>query len=483
MVYVRDGTEQLLLARDSRPQMHSMTSSATEKTHAATKGTGRREHAETGWRLLELRDLRWLWTGQAISQIGEGLNKVALLYLVYNLTNSTLMTTVIGVLQTLPPLILGPILGVYIDRFPKKWLMMGADTCRAGLALIIPLLYAANALTLPRVYIVVFLMAVVTTVFSPALSSTVPLIVERTQLTAANALVASTAMIGMLVGPAVSGLGIATVGMQVVLYVSSATFVLSVLSLSRLHLKQSRSQRAEKRKGGSFFKRLKGRLALCVCGAPHHCRICLSRIVLQLGIKRVRLLTSRVCREGTTRRGEDARVAVVGLWSRHGRRIDYAGVQPTAPRHDTVAAHCRHHGDWRRGEFHPGRNSSTRTIHCPRCSDRRRTRRVHFNRLGHAPGNGAGKAERPHLLHFQHRSHVCQHDRHGGLWMGDRSPWPADQPTRHGSDLLADGSSLTGAMEIWRCESSEIRIRSARPSPGLLRPSYSLLRPLHSRLT
>jgi len=233
-----------------------MSSAAVGKTQSDSHGSGQ-DKPDTGWRLLKLRDLRWLWMGQAISQIGEGLNKVALLYLVYNLTNSTLMTTVIGVLQTVPPLILGPVLGVYIDRFPKKWLMMGADTCRAGLALIIPLLYAANALTLPRVYIVVFLMAVVATIFGPALSSTVPLIVERAQLTAANALVASTAMIGMLVGPAVSGLGIATVGMQAVLYVSSGTFVLSVLSLSRLHLKQSRSQEARQRKGGSFSKDLK----------------------------------------------------------------------------------------------------------------------------------------------------------------------------------------------------------------------------------
>ncbi|HKN87338.1 MAG TPA: MFS transporter, partial [Nitrospiraceae bacterium] len=233
-----------------------MSSAAAGKTQSESHGS-HQDKPDTGWRLLKLRDLRWLWMGQAISQIGEGLNKVALLYLVYNLTNSTLMTTVIGVLQTVPPLILGPVLGVYIDRFPKKWLMMGADTCRAGLALIIPILYAANALTLPRVYIVVFLMAVVATVFGPALSSTVPLIVERAQLTAANALVASTAMIGMLVGPAVSGLGIATVGMQVVLYVSSGTFVLSVLSLSRLRLKQSAAQRAEKRTGGSFLKDLK----------------------------------------------------------------------------------------------------------------------------------------------------------------------------------------------------------------------------------
>nr|MBA3754450.1 MFS transporter [Nitrospira sp.] len=234
-----------------------MASSVTAKTHAGTKDVNRGEHAATGWRLLKLRDLRWLWISQAISQIGEGLNKVALLYLVYNLTNSTLMTTVIGVLQTLPPLFLGPVLGVYIDRFPKKWIMMGVDALRAGLALIIPLLYAADALTLPRVYVVVFFMAVVSTVFGPALSATVPLIVDRTQLTAANALMASTAMIGMLVGPAVSGLGIATVGMEVVLYVSSATFVLSVLSLSQLHLKQPPSQQAANQTHGSFSKDLK----------------------------------------------------------------------------------------------------------------------------------------------------------------------------------------------------------------------------------
>jgi DHA3 family macrolide efflux protein-like MFS transporter len=210
----------------------------------------------TGWRLLTIPDFRWLWLGQAVSQIGEGLNKVALLYLVYEVTGSTLMMTVIGVLQTLPPLLLGPLLGVYVDRLPKKWMMMGADALRAALALIIPVLYAVHAFTLPRTYVVVFLMALVATVFSPALSSTVPLIVGPTQLTAANAWVASTAMIGMLVGPAISGLGIATVGMQVVLYVSSATFALSVLSLSQLRLKQAQApQGSNSRK--TFLKDLR----------------------------------------------------------------------------------------------------------------------------------------------------------------------------------------------------------------------------------
>ncbi|HET7058003.1 MAG TPA: MFS transporter [Nitrospiraceae bacterium] len=211
----------------------------------------------TGWSLLKIRDLRWLWTAQAISQIGEGLNKVALLYLVYHLTQSTLKMTVIGVLETLPPLIVGPLLGVYVDRFPKKRIMMAVDGTRAGLALIIPLLYAADALALTTLYVVVFVMALVGTVFGPALSATIPLIVERNQFTAANALVGMTAMMGMLVGPAVSGLGIATVGIQVVLYVSSGTFLLSVLSLSRLRLTGRQSQASQRRSRNTFSNELK----------------------------------------------------------------------------------------------------------------------------------------------------------------------------------------------------------------------------------
>jgi MFS transporter, DHA3 family, macrolide efflux protein len=215
------------------------------------------ETSATRWSLLKIRDFRWLWTAQAISQIGEGLNKVALLYLVYHLTQSTLKMTVIGVLETLPPLIVGPLLGVYVDRFPKRRIMMAVDGSRAGLALIIPFLYAADALNLIALYVVVFIMALVGTVFGPALSATVPLIVERSQFTAANALVGMTAMMGMLVGPAMSGLGIATVGIQVVLYVSSGTFLLSVLSLSRLRLKGRESQTSQRRSGHTFSNELK----------------------------------------------------------------------------------------------------------------------------------------------------------------------------------------------------------------------------------
>jgi MFS family permease len=184
-----------------------------------------------GWELLKTRDFALLFAGQTISQIGDSLNKVALLWFVYELTGSALKMTVIGLLQTLPPLVLGPVIGVYLDRFRKKPVMITVDLLRTVMILLIPLLYLVEALSLDRLYVLVFANAVVSTVFGPALASTVPLITPKDRLVAANALMQSTANIGLLVGPAVSGIGIALMGAQNVLYVDAATFFVSAICL------------------------------------------------------------------------------------------------------------------------------------------------------------------------------------------------------------------------------------------------------------
>ena len=191
------------------------------------------------WDLLKTRDFGLLFAGQTISQIGDSLNKVALLWFVYELTGSALKMTVIGLLQTLPPLIMGPLIGVYLDRFQKKPVMITVDLLRTVLILLIPLLYLVEALTLDRLYILVFANAIVSTVFGPALASAVPLITPKDRLVAANALMQSTANIGLLVGPAVSGLGIALIGAQNVLYVDAATFLVSALCLMPIRTRET----------------------------------------------------------------------------------------------------------------------------------------------------------------------------------------------------------------------------------------------------
>ena len=192
----------------------------------------------TGWRLLKTRDFGFLWSGQVVSQIGDGLNKVALLWFVYALTGSALKMTVIGLVQTICPLIFGPIIGVYLDRISKKWLMIWTDVARTIMVLLIPLLHATGALTLERLYILVFFIALASTAFGPALSSAIPHIVTRPQLTAANALMQGGANIGVLVGPALSGLGIALIGEQNVLFVNAATYLFSALCLIPVRVRE-----------------------------------------------------------------------------------------------------------------------------------------------------------------------------------------------------------------------------------------------------
>lgn len=197
-----------------------------------------RSRRDNGWSLLGTRDFGFLWAGQVISQIGDGLTKVALLWFVYELTGSALKMTLIGMLQTIPPLLLGPLIGVYLDRLPKKPVMIWIDVLRTVLILLIPVLYALDWLTLNRLYALVFFTAIVSTVFGPALASSVPLIVARTQLTSANALLQSSTNLGVLIGPAISGFGIALIGAQNVLYVNAGTFFLSVLCLLPIRVRR-----------------------------------------------------------------------------------------------------------------------------------------------------------------------------------------------------------------------------------------------------
>ena len=184
-----------------------------------------------GWRLIQTRDFGLLWWGQVTSQIGEGLNKVALLWFVYELTGSAMMIATVGLLQTVPPLFFGPLIGVYLDRLRKKPVMIWVDLIRTVLTFLIPALYGFGLLRLEGLFVLIFLQSMVSTVFGPALVSAVPSLVRRSELVSANALIQGTNNIGLLLGPAVSGVLIALIGAQYVLYVNAATFFISALCL------------------------------------------------------------------------------------------------------------------------------------------------------------------------------------------------------------------------------------------------------------
>jgi MFS family permease len=148
--------------------------------------------------------------------VGEGLNKVALLWFVYQLTGSALMTTMVRLLQTIPPLVFGPLIGVcldrmpkkkvmiWVDRLPKKGILIGSNVARAVLLGLIPCVVSRQVFSVEVLYVLVFLYGIATGMFVPTLSASVPFLVPGRKYTAANALLQSTTSIGIIMGPAIT---------------------------------------------------------------------------------------------------------------------------------------------------------------------------------------------------------------------------------------------------------------------------------------
>lgn len=176
---------------------------------------------------LLTRDFTLVWWGQMVSQVGDGVSKLALLWFVYAITGSPLKTTIIGLLQTLPPILFGPFIGVIVDRLPKKLLLIGSDLIRAVVLGVIPCLISVESFSIERLYVLVFVHAVASAVFGPALTASVPFLVARHEFTAANALLQTTTSIGIIIGPALSGVGIATMSSQEVLCINAVSYVVS----------------------------------------------------------------------------------------------------------------------------------------------------------------------------------------------------------------------------------------------------------------
>jgi MFS family permease len=213
-------------------------------------------YVEVRRRLPLTKDFGLIWLSQLVSQVGDGISKLALLWFVYSITGSPLKTTAIGLLQTIPPIVCGPLIGVLVDRFPKKLLLIGSNVFRAILIGFVPCAISVDAFTVNFLYVLVLVDAVAMAALSPTLTASIPMVVPRAQFTSANALIQSTTSLGIIFGPALSGVGIVLFGPQEVLCLNAATYFASALCLAFVQL-SPRSRAVKQRTGdGSLFRDL-----------------------------------------------------------------------------------------------------------------------------------------------------------------------------------------------------------------------------------
>lgn len=157
-------------------------------------------------------DLARLWLGEVVSQAGDALYQIALLWLVLELTGSSGLTGLVAMSGYLPTLLFGLLAGALADRVDRRRVLLAANLGRAVLALAIPVLAGLHALNAPVLGAITFLMAVFTAHFNPTRDAFVPDLVDEGELRPANTLIQSGWQFAMLGGPALAGLLIPLTG-------------------------------------------------------------------------------------------------------------------------------------------------------------------------------------------------------------------------------------------------------------------------------
>ncbi len=181
-------------------------------------------------RLFRNRSFMALWMGQTISYIGDYFYWLAIPILVERLTGSSLLVGLSVMSSALPMLVLGPVAGVFVDRWDRKRTMIVADVLRGLLVLLALLVRTPDQVWI--YYVVGFLMSCVSRFFFPSQSAVLPLIVrDKDDLLAANGLMQIVQTVGLLVGPALAGFSIGLWGERIAFFVDSATFFVSAVAI------------------------------------------------------------------------------------------------------------------------------------------------------------------------------------------------------------------------------------------------------------
>jgi NRE family putative nickel resistance protein-like MFS transporter len=181
--------------------------------------------------VLRNEQFRNLWAGNFFSGLGEAVGQVALPLLVYDMTNSAALMSVIFVLQVLPRAILSPFAGVLADNIDRRTIMLAANTLRAGSVAFIPFVQSPAQLGAIAV-----LLGLGQTFAMPASLAVLPTIVAKDALVPSLSFVQVTGAINRIVGPALGAVIVGIAGPRPPFWLQAICYAIALIWNWRLTL-------------------------------------------------------------------------------------------------------------------------------------------------------------------------------------------------------------------------------------------------------
>lgn len=184
--------------------------------------------------LRKSKDFRNLWAAGLISYLGSMITYVAVPFQIKELTDSYVAVAISGLVQIVPLIIFGLYGGVLADALDRKKLIWVTE----GLSLLFTVLLLLNSLlaepNLLLIYVVSGLFAAVSGLRQPAMQAALPRLVEHEDMAAAAALMSFRWQLGVIVGPTIGGVLIATYSVAVGYAADIATFVISMILIAMM---------------------------------------------------------------------------------------------------------------------------------------------------------------------------------------------------------------------------------------------------------
>jgi DHA3 family macrolide efflux protein-like MFS transporter len=180
-----------------------------------------------------------MWLNRIFATSGEEIFYLALIFSILKSTQSVLNSSFVIAFSTIPLIFISPFLGVYVDRFDKKYLLVISAILEAFVVSSLIFLKDVEAKNVYFIYVVVIILYTITSLDSPSFYASVPLIVEKESLIRANSLLSVTNRILQILTSLFGGLMLATLGnFFVILFALSAYLAASVsIGFVRMRLK------------------------------------------------------------------------------------------------------------------------------------------------------------------------------------------------------------------------------------------------------
>lgn len=186
--------------------------------------------------ILKERDFKLNWLALIISGLGNSLYFVALMWIIWDITKSTVHSGFFAIVYDIPQIVLGLWIGVVISRYSLKKIIVLTDIIRGITVLLLILFYLLDYLNLYVLYGAILIEGIMLVINRPAQSSILPQIVNKDKLEVANAVTQLTNRIISVAGYGLAGVIISTLGALLSLIYNAISFFISAILINKISI-------------------------------------------------------------------------------------------------------------------------------------------------------------------------------------------------------------------------------------------------------